>query len=72
MLDFLPCLGGLAIATASRFGAELNPGLDGLLSLLSDGRIHFSIPWLGGLQTSCAMSTLEQRFSNYQYILKIS
>jgi hypothetical protein len=60
-------LGGFGDSDGLAFGAELNPGLDGLLSL-SGGRIHFSIPWLGGLQTSCAMSTL----NNSPQIINIS
>jgi hypothetical protein len=63
----LAVLGGLGDSDGLAFGAELDPGLDGLLSL-SGGRIHFSIPWLGGLQTSCAMSTL----NNSPQIINIS
>ncbi len=54
----LAVLGGLGRSDGLTFGAELNPGLDGLLSLSGNGGIHFLIPWIGGLQTSYAMSTL--------------
>jgi hypothetical protein len=64
----LAVLGGLGRSDGLTFGAELNPGLDGLLSLSGNGRIHFSIPWLGGLQTSYAMCTL----NNASQIINIS
>jgi hypothetical protein len=64
----LAVLGGLGRGDGLAFGAEPNPGLDGLLTLIGDGRIHFSNPWLGGLQTSYAMSTL----NNASQIINIS
>src|SRR4051812_35586001 len=63
----LAVLGGLGDDDGLAFGAELNPGLDGLLSLLGDGRIHFRFLGLLAFKPH-AMSTL----NNASQIINIS
>src|SRR5208337_43297 len=56
----LAVLDGLGCDDSLAFGAELDPGLNGLLALSGGGRVHRAVPWPGGFDTSsaCAMFTL--------------
>ena len=68
LLGLLAVLEGLGGDGGGAFGAELDPGLEGLLVLGNDGRGHLTVPRVGGLQDSYAMSTL----NNVSQTIKIS
>ena len=66
MLDFLPCLSGLAATAAVRW-ADLNPGLEGLLLLGNDGCGHVKVPRLEGIRDDDAMSDLNTKLKLSKY-----
>ena len=71
MLDFLPCLGGLAIATASRLARSLTQAWTAFCAAWRRSYSFFdSLAWWTS-NLLCDVH-VEQFASNYQYILRIS
>jgi hypothetical protein len=56
---FLAMLGGLGGDGGGAFGADLDPGLEGLLLLGNDGCGHVAVPRPGGISDDNAMSSMK-------------